>query len=274
MTIVFDTQNRCSYPCANQSSERKNETTSEKIIRFVSNSVIFKAIAIISASVAFTTSIITLIPASALTLSVCSIVCFASLSVLYICKHFKEILFEVSLIYTQHTTKHWFDEITPNIVLGALPLHEHFDAIKNENVNSILSMVDAFELENETFDIIHGWQGTGLDHKHIETPDFIGVENHKIQEGVEFLEQQIQENKKVYVHCKAGRGRSASVVAAYLLKHGVGKKGSLDYIPPNADLLEIYTFLKSKRPQVNLNRNQQNAIKFWNNLRLTQSNQH
>ena len=39
-----------------------------------------------------------------------------------------------------------------------------------------------------------------------------------IQRGVAFIEEMNQNEKTVYVHCKAGRGRSTTLVACYLMK--------------------------------------------------------
>ena len=51
----------------------------------------------------------------------------------------------------------------------------------------------------------------------------------------------IREPKVTYVHCFAGRGRSATVVAAYLLQAGI------------ADSVEAAEdFMRSKRPVVRL----------------------
>ena len=37
-------------------------------------------------------------------------------------------------------------------------------------------------------------------------------------EGVEFMNRNISKGGVVYVHCKAGRSRSATLVACYLMK--------------------------------------------------------
>ncbi|VDN29669.1 unnamed protein product [Gongylonema pulchrum] len=67
--------------------------------------------------------------------------------------------------------------------------------------------------------------------------DFVGTAARpSIEKAVKFVESAISSGK--YVHCKAGRTRSAMFVACYLMqKH--------DWYPNVA-----YEFVKQKRPQV------------------------
>jgi protein-tyrosine phosphatase len=37
--------------------------------------------------------------------------------------------------------------------------------------------------------------------------------------GSDWINKQVVQHKKVYVHCKSGMGRSASLVAAYLMRY-------------------------------------------------------
>ena len=51
-----------------------------------------------------------------------------------------------------------------------------------------------------------------------ETVDFKPPSLPTIQEGLTIIEQMKANGHSVYVHCKAGKGRSAVVVACYLIK--------------------------------------------------------
>ncbi len=65
------------------------------------------------------------------------------------------------------------------------------------------------------------------------------------------------EKEVIYVHCKAGRGRSATIVVAYLLKYGTEGQTFKNFD-------EAYGFVKKIRPQINLNKNQQSTIlEYW-----------
>ena len=59
----------------------------------------------------------------------------------------------------------------------------------------------------------------GVEQLCLETVDFNNAPSHDmLNKGVEFIEDMKQQGSSVYVHCKAGRGRSATLVACYLMK--------------------------------------------------------
>lgn len=78
---------------------------------------------------------------------------------------------------------------------------------------------------------------------HGEIDDTIAMNNH-IDNAIEFINATLQQGITVVVHCRAGRQRSATVIAAYLIRyHGYS-------------LENVIEFMKSKKrevffPQVN-----------------------
>ena len=57
-----------------------------------------------------------------------------------------------------------------------------------------------------------------MQHKHVIVTDRTAPEVGSIEECVRMIEDLSSRKHSVYVHCKAGKGRSATVVACYLLK--------------------------------------------------------
>lgn len=170
----------------------------------------------------------------------------------------KELTYEISLIYTIQGSKAWWNTITPNIVLGALPLEHQKDKIKKLNITHVITTLEEFELRKGLVRPVspQEWLNASITHKHIIAEDFVGMPANKIDEAVEYMRQEIQTNSgtKFYVHCKAGRGRSVTVVVAYLWKYGSQNFKTKE---------EAYTFVKNLRPQVNLNQNQMAAIQAY-----------
>lgn len=177
----------------------------------------------------------------------------------------KQIRYEVSLIYTlaKHTlsTYDWWNEIKGyNIVLGAIPLEnrDHRQLLCKNDIEAVLSMVEKYEINGNGIltEPVKQW-GNGIIHKVIEAPDFDPVDLKFIDEAVNFIHQCHLKNKKVYVHCKAGRGRSATVVVCYLLKH---HKNDFPTVKAAMD------FVKSQRSQMSLNDQQHARVHEYHRL--------
>lgn len=168
-----------------------------------------------------------------------------------VAKNIKRILFETSLIHTSRNKLAWWHPINENLVLGAIPLKEHSEALRALGITATLTLLEEFERTSKFID--HQPIGETFA---IEAPDFCGVAPEQIEQGVEWLRAKVGEGKKCYVHCKAGRGRSASIVVAYFLRYG---------IPGNRtpSLQEAIAHVKARRPQINLNSRQRATIIEW-----------
>lgn len=63
------------------------------------------------------------------------------------------------------------------------------------------------------------WAEWGVTQLQLSTVDFNNAPSQEmIRRGVAFIEEMNENEKTVYVHCKAGRGRSTTLVACYLMK--------------------------------------------------------
>lgn len=180
---------------------------------------------------------------------------------LLIKKQPKDLLYEIAMTDTyvryflSEKTWPWYHKIDENIYLGALPLknlNHETKLLKEEKIKAVLSIVETFEVEKKTlfsdpitFDT---WKKNKIEHLQIPTPDTYPLKKEDMLKAANFIERQVRKNKKVYVHCKAGRGRSASAIIAYLMKYK--KMGKLDAI----------NYLKSKRGVIYLNSSQFRSI--------------
>merc|ERR1712110_381401 len=110
------------------------------------------------------------------------------------------------------------DENGPVILLGALPFRSMLSQLKTEGVTRVISVNESRELKAKfiTLPKKSDWDAYGIEQKIISACDFVGVPSiEQLDECVEFIKSS---KGKIYIHCKAGRCRSATVVAAYLIK--------------------------------------------------------
>lgn len=77
-----------------------------------------------------------------------------------------------------------------------------------------------YRLMNPVFDAwLQEWRAAGVEQLRLSTVDLTGVPSlENLHRGVEFALKYREQGSSVYVHCKAGRSRSATLVAAYLIR--------------------------------------------------------
>ena len=88
-------------------------------------------------------------------------------------------------------------------------LHE-FDWLLNQGVKSIVTMTEN-PLPNE-------WTNK-IDYLHVPTEDFHAPDMEGIDSAVEFIQNQIENDQSVMVHCAAGLGRAGTILACYFIKY-------------------------------------------------------
>lgn len=165
----------------------------------------------------------------------------------------------------------WMNKINESIILSGLPLRAHKKKILELQKTTgkevrILSLIENFE-QNSSFVnkplCTKDYQEMGLQRVIIETEDFkpLGMETFK--KAISVLEQNAKDGALTIVHCKAGVGRSASVVAAWLILND--NKNNINLKPDQVRAL-VKTYVKKLkyiRHHVNLRREQQEALAIY-----------
>ena len=176
----------------------------------------------------------------------------------------KRLVYEISLSYgylrNKISPEKWpsYSKINDMLFLGRLPLKNTNDhlLLQKEGVGAILSLVEDFE--NQSLGILSDpvtpddWKSLGIDQLQIKTADFSPLSTDSIKKGVEYIEKQEALGKKVYVHCKAGRTRSAAVIVAYLRKTHPDTFKTVE---------ESVHFVQEKRPFIKLKQDKLDIIK-------------
>lgn len=145
---------------------------------------------------------------------------------------------------------HWCDLIAENLMLGAIPFPSMLETeFQQLGVKAVVTLNEEFEI----FISPDQYAAAGIAHLHLPTIDFLFAPPlEDLHRGVDFISEHIERGELVYVHCKAGRGRSTSLVLCYLIKHrGMAPSAALE-------------FVQARRPQVRLHPMQWRSIeKFW-----------
>ncbi|EDO40641.1 predicted protein, partial [Nematostella vectensis] len=153
------------------------------------------------------------------------------------------VLFFPSLLWivaTESRSRRWFDRIDSTVILGALPFKSQTQKLIDENVKGVITLNEEFETKH-LCNSKQEWFAWGVTQLRLATVDFGNAPSFaQLLEGVKFIEDMRSKGDSVYVHCKAGRGRSTTLVACYLMKN------------KNLNPEEAHLFIKSKRPQIRL----------------------
>lgn len=62
------------------------------------------------------------------------------------------------------------------------------------------------------------WDNAGIDYLSLPTVDYSSPSTEDIEKGIEFMQKYADQDETVYVHCKAGRTRSVTLVGCYLIQ--------------------------------------------------------
>ena len=87
---------------------------------------------------------------------------------------------------------------------------DEFHWIVNQGVKSIITMTEN-SLPDE-------WVQS-IDYLHVPTPDLTAPDMDKIESTVDFINEQINNDQPVMVHCAAGMGRAGTILACYFVKY-------------------------------------------------------
>jgi protein-tyrosine phosphatase len=117
-----------------------------------------------------------------------------------------------------------FDLNGKKLLLGALPNRlksEGERLVAKEGLGAVLSLNEDFEDKSLGLSLPYeqdGWTDLGVHRKRMNVRDHTLLSVQQLDEAGDFIHSQIQKHTTL-VHCRAGNGRSAMAVAAYLMKY-------------------------------------------------------
>ncbi len=107
--------------------------------------------------------------------------------------------------------RRWWDRVDENVIVGALP-HARDIQYWDEGVTGVVNTCEEYGGPVEAY------AAANIEQFRMPTIDFTHPLIDDVEEAVQFIRKHADEGGTVYVHCKAGRARSATVALCWLIE--------------------------------------------------------
>jgi protein-tyrosine phosphatase len=126
--------------------------------------------------------------------------------------------------------------VTPELYVGGQYNIKSVPLLKQLGITGIVNMRMKKMTDKEHLKEFHILQ--------LPTPDRQAPTMEHLEEGVAFIDKEIKQKGKVYIHCRSGEGRGPTMAIAYLIHTG------MTYDDAYALIQKVRTFIKPTPPQV------------------------
>ena len=141
----------------------------------------------------------------------------------------------------------WTTEVDNAVVIGGAPfgfMRYPEKLVRQFNVRGVVNMCDEYRGP------VSSYKKLGIEQLRLPTVDHFEPSFEDLKKAVEFIQKYEAEGGRVYVHCRAGHGRSAAAVFAWLLY----KEPLADPIDLNEKLCAMRNVRKGLWKQPNINK--------------------
>ena len=107
--------------------------------------------------------------------------------------------------------RNWWDEADPGLILGARPNHTDAQQLARLGVTGVVNTCDEYAGPKESY------KKLDVEQLYLPTIDFTHPRIDDVETAVEFITRHVNQGGRVYVHCKAGRARSATMAICWLI---------------------------------------------------------
>lgn len=107
--------------------------------------------------------------------------------------------------------RRWWDRVDGNVILGALPFAKDVGRLYEAGVRAVVNTCEEYAGP------VAEYERLGIEQFRMPTIDFTQPRLSDVRRAVAFIATKADRGETVYVHCKAGRARSAAVAACWLI---------------------------------------------------------
>ena len=108
--------------------------------------------------------------------------------------------------------REWWSRIDDTLYLGALPFPSDVPRLAGLGVKGVINTCEEYRGP------VRAYRSHSIDQLRIPVVDYCSPTREQLQESLHYIERHRAQGSMVYVHCKAGRGRSATVALCWLVK--------------------------------------------------------
>lgn len=109
--------------------------------------------------------------------------------------------------------RNWWDRIDPHVIVGAYPFSRDVAMMHAAGVRAVVNTCEEYAGPQSEYERM------GIEQLRIPTTDFTHPSLENVSHAVEFVQKHVAAEQTVYIHCKAGRARSATVALCWLIKY-------------------------------------------------------
>jgi hypothetical protein len=140
----------------------------------------------------------------------------------------------------------WFSRVTTDLWIGGAPTYRRdFEVLLALGITAVMDLRAERDADQSFFD------ARGIAHRQYRVPDVTVPGPQVLTDAVAWIDEQLADGRTVLIHCAKGRGRSATVLAAYLMRM---RGMTFD---------EASDLLRSKRALVKLETRHRRVLESW-----------
>lgn len=132
----------------------------------------------------------------------------------------------------------YWSELDDTLILGCAPMGiaGHPGELYNKGVRGVVNM--CYEYPGPT----SSYSNLGIKQLYLPTVDHFEPSLESMTKAVAFIQEHKDRGEKVYVHCKAGHGRAASIALCWMLKQNPGKTAKVENFKTQAICAKCSTY--------------------------------